>query len=120
MQEAPYLFTFIFDCTRSSLLCVGFSLVETRRGYSVAVLRFLTVMASLVAEHRLQASGFQLWQHTGLVAVAQRLSCSAACGIVPRPGVDPESPALAGGFLSGALSGNSRKFLFYKMIAAAC
>ena len=52
MQEAPYLFIFTFDCTRSSLLCVGFSLVATKGGYPVAVLRFLT-LASLVAEHRL-------------------------------------------------------------------
>jgi hypothetical protein len=49
--------------------------------------------------------------------VAYRLSCSAACGIFPR--IEPGSPALADGFLSSALSGKSRKFLFSKMRAAA-
>ena len=37
----------------------------------------------------------------GSVAVAQGLSCSAACGIlVPGPEIEPASPALQGGFLT--------------------
>ena len=35
------------------------------------------------------------------VVVAHTLSCPATCGIlVPRPGVEPASPALEGGFLT--------------------
>ena len=68
--------------------CEGFSLVAVAsRGYSlVAVLKLLTVVASLVAEHGLylgaQASVVVsgLWS-TGSVAVAPGLSCSTACGI---------------------------------------
>ena len=40
-------------------------------------------------------------QSTGSVVVARGLSCSAACGIlVPRPGIEPVSPALQGRFLT--------------------
>ena len=45
----------------------------------------------------------------GSADLAHRLSCSIACGIlIPRPGVEPVSPALAGGFLS---TGPPRKSL---------
>ena len=41
-----------------------------------------------------------LWLTDSLVAML-RLSCSAAGGIyVPRPGIDPVSPALQAGFLT--------------------
>ena len=41
-----------------------------------------------------------LWG-TGSVVVEHRLSCPEACGIlVPRPGIEPVSPALAGKFLT--------------------
>ena len=36
--------------------------------------------------------------------------CLAACGIlVPRPGIEPMSPALAGGFLTTGLPGKSHR-----------
>ena len=39
----------------------------------------------------------QALEHMGSVVVADRLSCSAACGIsVPGLGIEPVSPALAG------------------------
>ena len=48
-----------------------------------------------------------LWS-VGSVAVACRLSCSEACGIlVPRPGIEPASPALEGGFLNTVPPGKS-------------
>ena len=44
---------FIFDCTGSSFLCMGFLVAESR-GYSlVAAPGLLIAVASLVAEHRL-------------------------------------------------------------------
>ena len=61
----------------------------------------LIAVASLVAEHRLQAHGLQqLWhagsvvvarrlQNAGSVAVAHGLSCSAACGIFLDQGSNP-------------------------------
>ena len=54
--------------------CVGFPLVAARGGYSpVVACGFLTSVASLVGEHRLQG--------TGSVVVVQGLSCPEACGI---------------------------------------
>ena len=48
-----------------------------------------------------------LWLTDSLVAML-RLSCSAACGIyVPRPGIEPVSPALQGGFLTTGPPGKS-------------
>ena len=64
----------------------------TNRGYSLLRRRLLIAVASLVAEHRLQAA----WA-SGVVA--HGLGCSVACGIfVPGPGIEPVSPVLAAGF----------------------
>ena len=89
----------------------------------VAVGRLLIVMASLVAEHRLQASRLQqLWhmgsvvvahglQSSGSVVVAHGLSCSAACGIFLDQGLNPCPLLLAGRFLTPAPPGKSPKHL---------
>ena len=37
--------------------------------------------------------------------MAHGLSCSTACGNLPGPGLEPVSPALAGGFLTTAPRG---------------
>ena len=52
-------------------------------------------------------------QHTGSLVVAHGLSCPTACGIlVPRPGIEPTSPALEGGLLATGPRGKSpRSFL---------
>ena len=57
----------------------AFSLVEASGGYSpVAVQGLLIVVASLVAEHGLQARGS--------VVVVHGLSCPVACGNFPKQG----------------------------------
>ena len=44
---------------------------------------------------------------------ALRLSCPVACGIlVPRPGIEPASPALEGGFLITRAPAKSLTILF--------
>ena len=67
--------------------CVGFSLVETSRSYSLIVgLRLLNAATSFAAEHRpwgtwasvIAAPGH--W-NTGSGVVAHGLSCFSACGI---------------------------------------
>ena len=78
----------------------------------VVVRGLLIAVASLVAEHRLQARGLQQLQHTGSWAIECRLS---SCGTraqllrgmwdLPGPGLKPVSPALAGGFLTTAPPG---------------
>ena len=67
----------------------------------IAVRGLLIAMASLVAEHRLQACRLQQLQHvgsvvvahglqsTGSVVVVHGLSCPAACGIFPDQGSNP-------------------------------
>ena len=55
----------------------------------IAVRRLLIVVASLIAEHGLQAHGLQQLWHTGSVVVAHGLSCSMACGILPEQGSNP-------------------------------
>ena len=49
------------------------------------------------------------------VVAAHRVSCSAACGIlVPRPGIEPESPALQDRFLTTGPPGKSLNYLQIK------
>ena len=55
----------------------------------VAVHGPLTVVASLVAAHRLQAREPQQSWHVGPAVVAHGLSCSEACGILPDQGSNP-------------------------------
>ena len=48
------IYLFLCSCTGSLLLSVGFPLVASSGGYSLVAERgFLTVVASLVADHRL-------------------------------------------------------------------
>ena len=56
---------------------------------------------SVVAARGLSSCGTWTPEHAGSVVAVHRLSCPTACGIlVPRPGIEPESPALEGGFLT--------------------
>ena len=68
----------------------------------IAVRGPLTIAASLVAEHRLQT-------RAGSVIVAHGL-----CGMwdLPRPGLEPVSPALAGRFSTTAPPGKPIFFFF--------
>ena len=53
------------------------------------------------AARGLSTCGAQVPEHEGSVVAACGLRCPAACGIlVPRPGFEPASPALEGGFLT--------------------
>ena len=73
-------------------------------------------MGSFIEAHGLLSScgawgAHKLWsvwtpEHMGSVVVACGLSCPVACGIlVPRPGIEPTSPALEGEFLATGLPG---------------
>ena len=58
-------------------------------------------MGSFVATCGLSSCGAQAPERVGSVVVACGLCCPAACGIlVPRPGIEPASPAWEGGFLT--------------------
>ena len=94
-----YLFICLFMAALGLHCCAwAFSSWGERGLLFVVVRRLLTVVASLVAECRLQACGLQqLWhvrsvvvacglQSSGSVVVGHGLSCSAACWIFPDQG----------------------------------
>ena len=74
---------FTFGCVGSLLLCVGSS--------PAAVRQLLAAVAPLVAEHGLSTTDY------GCGAQAQ---LPQGTWDVPRPGIEPASPSLAGGFLT--------------------
>ena len=69
----------------------------------VAVCRLPIAVVFLVLEHRLRGA-------QASVVVWRGLSCSVACGIFLE-GVEPVSPALAGGFLTTGPQGKAWLFL---------
>ena len=98
----------------------------------VAVCRLPIAVASLVAEHGLQARGLQqLWHAGSVVVVCGLSSCGLraperrlrSCGTraellrgmwhLPGPGLEPVSPAWAGGFLSTVPPGKSLWLVLY-------
>ena len=79
----------------------------------VVVHGLLIAVASLVAEHRLQAHRLQQLWHVGSVVVAHGLSCSVARGIFLDQGSNLVSPALAGEFLTTVPPGKSLGKSFY-------
>ena len=93
------------------LLLCGLSLVAASRGYSlVAVSTLLIAVVSLVAEHGLLGK----WAS---VVAAHGLCCCRAHGIfVPRPGIEPMSPALACEFLTTGLPWKPMIHIFLKSL----
>ena len=70
----------------------------------ITVRRPLTIAASLVAEHRLQTRR--------LSNCGSRAQLLRGMWDLPRPGLEPVSPALAGGFLTTAPLGKPPLLLF--------
>ena len=109
---------FIFGCAASSLLFVGFSPVSVSRGYSslwfVGFSRWWCLLWS-TGSGRVGFSNCSTWAQQlrlpGSGAQAQQLwrtgSAAHSTWDLPRPGVEPVSPALAGRFLSALPSGES-------------
>ena len=117
------LFIFIFGCVGSLLLCTGFSLVAASRGYSslqcvgfslggfsCCKARALGVRASVVVALGLSSCGSWALEH-------RLSSCGAGASLLrgmwdlPGPGLEPMSPALAGGFLTMCHQGSPQKKL---------
>ena len=82
--------------------CPGFSSCGEWGSYCLVAEPWLQgSWASGIALHRLSPSSFPASRaQTGSVVVADRLSCSAASGIFPDKRIEPEFPALAGGFFT--------------------
>ena len=71
---------------------------------------FIVALGLFVAVRGLLSScGARAPELVGSVVVACGHSCPATCGIlVPRPEIEPASPALEGGFLTTGLQGKSQ------------
>ena len=95
----------LFMVVHRLLIMVVFLVAEHR--LQVHRVQLLQSMGSVVADHRLQQ-----FQSTGSVVGAPGLSCSEA-HLLPRPGIQQVSPALADGFLSTESQGKSISFIVY-------
>ena len=83
----------------------AFSSCGERGPLFIAVHRPLTIAASLVAEHRLQTHRLQTHRLSSCGSRAQLLR---GMWDLPRPGLEPVSPALAGRFSTPAPPGKPK------------
>ena len=103
-----YLFIYLFI----SWLCWvfvsvgGLPLVAASGGHSSSRCAGLSPSRPLL----LRSTGSR---RSGSVVVAHGPSCSGACGILPEPGLEPVSPALAGRFSTTAPPGKPLPELFW-------
>ena len=74
---------------------------------------YLDLSCVLVGAHGIFCCGawtLELWPE-GSVVVALGPRCAVACGtLVPKPGIEPASPALQGGFLTTGPQGKFPTF----------
>ena len=112
-----FIYFFIFGCIESLLLCAGFLWLQRAGatlhcserafhcgGFSCCGARALGTLTSVDVALRLSSCGSRALEH-------RLSSCGTQahliCGMwdVPGPGIEPVSPALAGGFLTTAPPG---------------
>ena len=98
-----YLFIYLFMVVLGLRFCVrAFSSCGKRGPLFIAVRGPLTIEASLVAEHRLQTRR--------LSSCGSRAQLLRGMWDLPRPGLEPMSPALAGRFSTTAPPGKPSFF----------
>ena len=103
------LFIYLFLAVLGLCFCArAFSSCSERGPLFIAVRGPLTVAASPVAEHRLQTRR--------LNSCGSRAQLLRGMWDLPRPGLEPVSPALAGRFLITAPPGKPRALLFKRII----
>ena len=95
-----YLFIYLWLCWVFVSMW-GLSLVAASGGHSSSRCADLSLSRPLL----LRSTGSR---RAGSAIVAHRPSRSAACGIFPRPGLEPVSPALAGRFSTTAPPGKPK------------
>ena len=81
----------------------------------IVVLGLLTAVASLIVQHGIQACGLsscgtQVLECGGFSGCGARAQLLGGMWDLPGPGIEPMSPALAGGFLTTAPPGKSLKY----------
>ena len=101
-------FIYLFLAVLGLRFCVrAFSSCGKRGPLFIAVRGSLTIAASLVAEHRLQTRR--------LSSCGSRAQLLHGLWDLPRPGLEPVSPALAGRFSTTAPPGKPWKSVFLKI-----
>ena len=91
--------------------CAGaFSSCGKRVPLFIAVRRPLTITASLIAEHRLQTRRLSI--------CGSRAQLLRGMWDLPRPGLEPVSPALAGRFLTTVPPGKPLVGYFYISVSS--
>ena len=105
-----YLFIYLFLAVLGLRFCArAFSICGKWGPLFIAVRRPLTIAASLVAEHRLQTRR--------LSDCGSRAQLLRGMWDLPRPGLEPVSPALAGGFLTTAPPGKPYSVFLFRMFS---
>ena len=100
-----YLFLYLFLAVLGLRFCArAFSSCGKRGPLFIAVRGPLTIVASLVAEHRLQTRR--------LSSCGSRAQLLHGMWDLPRPGLEPVSPALAGRFSTTAPPGKPSTSVF--------
>ena len=109
-----YLFIYLFLAGFGLHFCVrAFSSCGERGPLFIAVRGPLTVAASLVAEHRLQTRRLSSCDvASGLSSCGSRAQLLRGMWDLPRPGLEPVSPALAGRLSTTAPPGKPLLFFF--------
>ena len=101
-----YLFIYLFLAVLGLRFCArAFSSCGKRGPLFIAVRGLLTIVASLVAEHRLQTHR--------LSSCGSRAQLLCGMWDLPRPGLEPVSPALAGRFSITAPPGKPKSSCNY-------
>ena len=103
------IFNLLFLAVLGPRLCArAFSSCGEWGPLFIAAHRPLTIAASLVAEHRLQTRR--------LSSCGSRIQLLSGMWDLPRPGLEPVSPALAGRLPTTAPPGKPRILFFYSFI----
>ena len=123
-----FKFIFIFGCVGFSLLCAGF--LQLRRagatlrcgarasrcgGFSCCGAWALGAWASVVVAHGLSSCGSWALE-CRLSSCGTRAQLLRGMWDLPGPGIEPVSPALAGGYLTTALPGKSQDSRSYTSV----
>ena len=87
-------------------------------GFSCCGARALGVRASVVVAHRLSSCGSWALEHR-LSSCGARVSLLLSMWDLPRPGLEPMSPVLAGRFLTTAPPGKPQQKLFRSSLQTA-
>ena len=108
-----YLFIYLFMAVLGLRFCArAFSSCGKWGPLFIAMRGPLTVAASLIAEHKLQTRR--------LSNCGSRAQLLRGMWDLPRPGLEPVSPALVGGFSTTAPPGKLYKIVFIKETKEMC